>query len=148
MALVLTLAVFNMFLYKELGIRLLYTFVIFLMNKRPRQVTQIGFKVSTHYLILRKRRGKRMRLRNAMIALLSTSGAFLFALTQQNISSIVNSGSSKFFLSIVNGFAGNGSAVGSFNPVLNTAISVFTLANPVLYGIILYQDYRRLKSDL
>ena len=89
-----------------------------------------------------------MRVRNAVIALLSTSGAFLFALTQQNISSTINSSLSNFFLSIANGVAGNSSTVYSFNPTFNMVISVFTLANPVLYGIVLYRDYRRLKSDL
>ena len=69
------------------------------------------------------------------------------AWAQHNISSIFDWNLSALLNNVFNELTSKNGSVGYVDPIYNKVFTSLMLANPVLYGVVLYRDYKRLRSE-
>lgn len=85
-----------------------------------------------------------MKVRYVLAGLLPLSLGLLIMEIQNGLSSVLNW---NLMLTNIIGMFDKGQFVGYMDPTYSKVVTSLMLANPVLFGIIFYRDYRRMKSE-
>lgn len=85
-----------------------------------------------------------MKVRYILAGLLPISLGLLAMEIQNGLSSVLNW---NLMLTNIIGIFDKGHFSGYMDPTYSKVVTSLMLANPVLFGIIFYRDYRRMKSE-